>query len=235
MKTTPRLLAVIFVALVTGLSAQTTPLRIEQTVEARFPHALSLSPITVGEARVIVNIDANGKLIDWLVSGYTHKAFADEAVTVLKQWHYTAPVDGGQSIGIRTELRFEFEATGRVVSLMAIETPDVLIKTMGIHDALITPVCHPRELDRPIAPVAAAAPRYPLKSGAPPEGRSVMIDFYVDETGQPRMPVVVNSPYEGFANAAMGALNQWRFTTPTRAGKPVAVRVRQEFIFPGTS
>jgi outer membrane biosynthesis protein TonB len=235
MKTTPRLLAVLFVAFVTGLSAQTTPLRIEQTVEARFPHVLSLSHITVGEARVIVNIDADGKLVDWLVSGYTHKAFADEAVAVLKQWRYTAPRDGGQPTGIRTELRFAFEATGRVVSLMAIDTPDLLVKTMGIPDALVTPVCHPRELDRPIAPVAAAAPAFPRQSGSATGGRSVLIDFYVDESGQPRMPVVVNEPYVGFAHAAMGALNQWRFTTPTRAGKPVSVRVRQEFIFPGSS
>ena len=35
--------------------------------------------------------------------------------------------------------------------------------------------------------------------------------------------------------AALGALSQWRFSTPTRAGKPVAVRVRQPFIFPARS
>jgi len=49
------------------------------------------------------------------------------------------------------------------------------------------------------------------------------------------MPVVVESPHEVFSQAAVGALSQWRFTAPTRAGKPVTVRVRQEFIFPGSS
>ncbi len=224
-----------FAAFAAALAAQTTPLRIEQTVEPQFPHVLSLTHLTSGEARVVVNIDADGRLVDWLVTGYTHKAFADEAVSVLRQWRYGAPTEGGQPVGVRTELRFEFEATGRVVSLMAIETPEVLLKQMGIGPRLITHVCNLQELDRPIAPLNPVTPAYPRSTGAAAAARSVLVDFYVDETGQPRMPVVVSSAHDVLAQAAVGALNRWRFTTPTRAGRPVAVRVRQEFIFPANS
>lgn len=49
------------------------------------------------------------------------------------------------------------------------------------------------------------------------------------------MPVVVSSPHEGLAQAAVDALTRWRFNAPTRSGKPVSVRVRQEFIFPANS
>lgn len=235
MKHYPCFSVVIFAAFAAALSAQTTPLRIEQTVEARFPHALSLTHLTSGEARVVVNIDADGKLVDWLVTSYTHKAFADEAVNVLKEWRYIAPMEDGRPIGVRTELRFEFEATGRVVSLMAIDTPEVLLKQMGIEPHMITRVCNLAELDRPIAPVNPVTPAYPRSPGAAAAVRSVMVDFYVDETGQPRMPVVISSPHEALAQAAVGALNRWRFTAPTRAGRPVSVRVRQEFIFPANS
>jgi protein TonB len=235
MKHRPCFSVVFFAAFAAALSAQTSPLRIEQTVEARFPHALSLTHLTSGEARVVVNIDADGKLVDWLVTGYTDKAFADEAVSVLKEWRYVAPTEGGQPIGVRTELRFEFEATGRVVSLTAIETPEVLLKQMGIEPHLVTRVCNLQELDRPIAPVNPVTPVYPRAPGAATSARSVLVDFYVDETGQPRMPVVVSSAHEVLAQAAVGALNRWRFNAPTRAGKPVSVRVRQEFIFPANS
>ena len=235
MKTHPCFSVVLFAAFAAALAAQTTPLRIEQTVEAQFPHSLSLTHLTSGEARIVVNIDAGGKLVDWLVTGYTHKAFADEAVSVLRQWRYAAPTERGEPIGVRTELRFEFEATGRVVSLMAIETPDVLLKQMGIEPHMVTRVCNLQELDRPIAPVNAVTPVYPRAPGAATAARSVLVDFYVDETGQPRMPVVVSSAHEVLAQAAVGALSRWRFTAPTRAGKPVSVRVRQEFIFPANS
>lgn len=226
---------VLFAVLASLLGAQTAPLRIEQTVELQFPHALSLSLITEGHASVVVNIGADGKLVDWLVTGYTDKAFADEAVYALQRWRYTAPIEEGQPIGIRTEFRFEFQAKGRVVSLMAIETPEVLLRQMGIEPRYTARVCSLHELDRPLTPVNPASPAYPASAGASAQPRSVLVDFYVDENGQPRMPVVVNSPHHHFARAAMDALSQWRFTAPTRAGKPMAVRVRQEFVFPGRS
>lgn len=235
MKTRPCFPVVCFAALAASLFAQTTPLRIEQTIEPRFPHALTLTHLTSGEVRVVIDIDESGRLADWLVTGYTHQAFADEAVSALQAWRYVAPTEGGHPFGVRTELRFRFEATGRVVSLMAIDTPEVLLKQMGIEPHLIARVCALHELDRPIAPVNPVAPSYPRPAGASAAARSVLVDFYVDESGQPRMPVVVSSAHEVLARAAVGALNRWRFNTPTRAGKPVSVRVRQEFIFPANS
>lgn len=235
MKTALRFFVVSSAVLVSVLGAQTRPLAIEQTIEAQFPNALALSPITEGEARVIINVNAEGKLADWLVTGYTHKAFADEAVTVLKAWHYTPAMDQGEPVGVRMELKFAFEAKGRVVSLMAVETPDVLHRMMGIRDELITNVARLDELDRPLAPVNPESPRYPARAGATSQPRTVLVDFYVDEKGQPRMPVVIDSSHENFSMAAVDALSRWRFTAPTRAGKPVAVRVRQQFIFPSRS
>jgi TonB family protein len=237
MKTLPRSLMVSFAVFTSILAARTTPLRIEQTIEPRFPAALELTHITDGEARVVVHIDADGKLVDWLVSGYTDKSFAQEAVSVIKAWRYVAPTEDGESVGVRTELRFQFEARGRLVSLTAIETPEILMRQMGIGPTLITSICRPHELDRPLAAINSASPLYPAPSARTGTGRphSVVVDFYVDEQGQPRMPVVINSAQEHYASAAVDALSRWRFAAPTRAGRPVAVRVRQQFIFPGRS
>lgn len=235
MTTRCSLAVVLFAAFAAALVAQTTPLRIEQTVDLQFPPSLTLTNITEGEARVLVNIAADGRLEDWLITGYTHQAFAVEAVGALRQWRFIAPTENGQPLGVRIELRFEFQTTGRVVSLMAIETPEIFLKQMGIGPRLITQVCNLPELDRPIAPLNPVTPAYPRSPGAATGARSVLVDFYVDETGQPRMPVVVSSAHEVLAQAAVGALNRWRFNAPTRAGKPVSVRVRQEFIFPGRS
>jgi TonB family protein len=235
MKTLVRFLVFSFAVSASLPGAPATPLRIEQTVEPRFPHALSLSTITEGEARVVVNIDADGKLVDCLVTGYTDKSFADEAVNVLKQWRYVAPTENGQPFGIRTELRFEFEAKGRVVSLTAIETPEILLKQMGIGPRFIAAVYGLQDLDKPVAPINPTSPLYPAQPDAETQRHSVVVDFFVDESGQPRMPVVVNSSHDHFSHAAVDALNSWRFTAPTRGGRPVSVRVRQEFIFPGRS
>ena len=215
-------------------SPANSPLVIEQTVPAQFPNALAFSPISDGTANIVICVDADGKLVDLLIASYTNRAFADEAVDVLRRWHYTAARENGEPIGLRTTLRFDFQATGRVVSLTAIDAVELIESTL--QRRLTRVICQPAELDRPpaaLAPVPPANPAHRIAATAP--RNSVVVDFYIDEKGVPRMPVVVESPHEVFSQAAVGALTQWRFTAPTRAGKPVAVRVRQQFIFPGSS
>ena len=58
-----------------------------------------------------------------------------------------------------------------------------------------------------------------------------MLDFIIDEHGVPRMPVLISSTDQSFGEAAADALGRWRFTPPVRKGKPIAVKVRQEFLF----
>lgn len=218
----------------TVVSSGNSPLVIEQTVEPQFPNALAFSPVSDGTADIVVNVDATGKLVDLLIASYTNRAFADEAVSVLRRWQYTPARENGEPIGVRTTLRFDFRATGRVVSLTAIDTIEILESTRPHH--LTRVICQPAELDRPpaaLAPVSPANPAHRIAATAP--RNSVVVDFYIDEKGVPRMPVVVESPHDVFSQAAVGALTQWRFTAPTRGGKPVAVRVRQQFIFPGSS
>lgn len=211
--------------------AAITPVRIEQTVEPQFPTALALSPITRGEASIMINVDDEGKLADLMVTRYTDKAFADEAVRVLKLWRYGAATVDGKPVGVRMELQFDFSATGRVVSLSVLDTMNALFANVSAR-TMVTKVCRPQDLDQSLATVKAVAPPKPAKLINTGEVRpSVLIDFYVDDQGQPRMPVVVNSPSADYAQAAVDALSQWRFSAPTRGGEPVAVRARQEFIF----
>ena len=44
-------------------------LKIIQTAEPIFPHQLTQKAVTQGEAHVVINNDANGKLTEWLVVG----------------------------------------------------------------------------------------------------------------------------------------------------------------------
>ena len=188
-------------------SSANSPLLIEQTVAPQFPNALAFSPISDGTANIVIHVDANGQLVDLLVASYTNRAFADEAVDVLRRWRYTAAREKGEPIGLRTTLRFEFRATGRVVSLTAIDTIELIESTL--QHRLTSVICQPAELDRlpaALAPVPPANPAHLIAATAP--RNSVVVDFYIDEKGVPRMPVVVESPHEVFSQAAVGAQGQ---------------------------
>jgi TonB family protein len=212
------------------VSAGNTPVRIEQTVEAQFPPRLNFSTISSGEARVMINIDADGQLADLLVTGYTHQAFADEAVRVLKQWRYHPAIVNDEAVGSRVELQINFIATGRVVSLTALDATSAFVQRMW-PATLFKRVCTQDELDRPIEVLQTVTPFHPGQAEHASDQAGVLLDFYVDEDGRTRMPVVMETTSLIYAQAAVGALSQWRFAVPTSRGKPVAVRVRQKFVF----
>ena len=129
------------------------------------------------------------------------------------------------------ELHFDYSAKGRVVSLNIFDTMNALLEKSGAR-SVVTKVCRPDELDQTLAAVQSVSPPKPAELVAADRARhSVLIDFYVDDKGRPRMPVVLSSPSPAYAQAAVAALSQWRFSTPTRGGQPVAVRARQEFVF----
>lgn len=214
---------------------KTTPVRIEQTVEAQFPVSLTYTPITFGEARVMINVDADGKLADLMVTGYSHPAFAEEAASLLRRWRYSPATVDGEAVGARFELLVKFESRGRIISMTAIETTDAFTQRI-IPVELTRRVCRANELDHPIEVLHSESPLHPgkIRQAADPSG-TTLVDFYVDENGYARMPVVLETTNPGYAQAAVGALGQWRFSAPTKAGKPVAVRVQQRFVFPSES
>jgi TonB family protein len=210
---------------------EVVPLRIIQTVEARFPVAADTLTLASGEARVLIFVDADGKLVDSLIVSHTQKSFATEALWALQQWRYEPARLDGQPVASRMLVTFTFEADRKVISSTPIEMWDNFVQsTTGAP--VTRQVCQAEELDQALQALKTVRPRHP-KTAAPPgtENGRVVLDFFVDETGRPRMPVVASATDDRMAAAAIDALGEWRFSTPLRLGRPVAVHVRQEFVF----
>lgn len=215
-------------------SADRPHLQAIQTVEPRFPAALIAQGITSGEAWIVLSVDADGRLTDALVSRYTHRALADEAMRLLRFWKFRPVVRDGEPVGVSTELRFHFEATATLVTLDAMRTVEHLTRHLGgptyhknIYDAA--------ELDTLPAATHRVSPEHPgLLRDQPADDYKAILEFIIDENGRPRLPALVSAPHPEFANRAVEALMQWEFSPPMRDGKPVATRVRQEFIFPNS-
>jgi outer membrane biosynthesis protein TonB len=207
------------------------PLRIIETVTPTFPLSAGTLAVSSGEARVMINVDAGGRLVDWLVINYTEPAFATEAVRALRAWRYVPAELDGHPVGARMALEFMFRARGRVISTLPVQMYDNFVSSLFGH-TVHWQVCESGQLDRPLRVIKSVRPKFAgaFWHGGSATGR-VLLDFYVDGTGRPRMPVVVDATDPLFAAAATQALELWRFNAPTRGGEPVAVRVEQEFVF----
>jgi TonB family protein len=207
------------------------PLKIIQTSELRLRDPNNPEIPLNGEVRVVILVDDTGHLTDWLVLGYAHPILAETAVSGLKEWRYEPAVKKGQPVGQRSVVRVFFESRGRIVSIQGGEALTSFTQRGG-NARFTNRVAEEGELDQRLGVAEMARPRFPARLvGRGPEASSVLLDFYVDEAGRPRMPVILGSEDEQFSMAALEALDSWRFVPPTRQGKPVVVHVRQEFVF----
>ena len=203
--------------------------KIIQTIDPVFPFLLTQQGLTRGEARVAVNTDAKGRLVEWLVVGYTRVEFANEAVDVIKKWNFVPARMRGEAVGTTIEIFFYFEARGVVVSTITID--ELERATLFEIGRCAYQPCSLRELDRIPTPLTTVAPVYPAELARKGVHGRVAVDFYIDETGVVRMPAVSPRDNSELTVLSLEALRQWRFEPPTRNGKPVLVKASQVFSF----
>ena len=98
-------------------TADKRSLQIEMTVMPVFPATLIASGITEGQARILISVDAEGVLTDWLVLAYTNELFATEAIDAIERWKFDPMLVRGEAMSCQTEMSINYEATGVVVSM----------------------------------------------------------------------------------------------------------------------
>jgi len=213
----------------TNPSGTYTPLKIYQTVDPIFPRQI-LQTRLEGEAKIAISVNAEGKLVDHLVIGYSHKPFADSAVEAIKDWRFDPARLNGEPIPAVTELTISFAATGVVVSLNFQEAVEQFYR--GLHrPGYEYELCTFRQIDRIPNPLSVVAPIYPAQLTKKGIAGSVRITFFIDETGSVRLPAILEADDYVLAEFAVDAIRKWKFEPPTRRGEPVLVKAMQVFNF----
>jgi len=210
-------------------AAEIVPPQIIQTDDVRFPPSLANSALTTGEVLVLIGVTETGTLSDLLVMGYNHEAFVPEVEAALHRWRYEPGKIDGVPAAMRMSLRFEVGARKRVVALDANTTFAALTGEPGLNQG-VNLLAKPSQLDTRIATERTVTPVHPGKALSLPAGK-VTLDFYVDQDGHARLPVVRAATHPAFAAAAIHALEGWKFSPPRRKGRPVIVHFQQDFVF----
>jgi len=208
------------------------PMKINQTDPVIFPHAAKDVGITTGMVRVTIQVDVDGKLSDYLVTGYTYPAFATAAVTALKHWDFEPAYIRGRPHSATADLTFNFKSEGLVLVDLTMSTY-IELRNFELHpSAFGYHACTLRQLDRIPTPTKVVKPTYVTAKAHPTT--TITVDFYIDEKGRVRMPAVsreAGEENEQLAAAAIDAVSQWQFEPPMSKGVPVLVAARQDFNF----
>ncbi len=208
------------------------PWKIHQTVRALYPVRMLERGITHGEARVRVSVDADGRLLDALITACTQSEFGEEALRAVQQWRYEGELVDGKIFGVVGDITFEFLVNGTVA--ISKRLPTAADEQRAPAEAMAYQAEPLKHLDHIPTPTNVVAPVYPEDWSDRGVNGAVTVEFYIDETGRVRIPVVTGAPYRLLASSAIAAVAQWKFEPPTRAGRPVLVRAEQTFAFAPT-
>ena len=192
----------------------------------RFPPALLHQGLTWGEVRLIVKVGPDARLVDALVTSYSNRDLADYTLDALGQARFQPSVVDHEPVTTVVRLTVQFETRG----VIAVERfgSDRVENTPG---RFAYEPCEAGRLDRPLQPITVVPPAYSLELGQQRAKGSVVLDYYVDESGRVRMPTVRETGSEILAGLTLAAIEQWRFQPPSSQNKPVLVHVRQKFEF----
>ncbi len=198
---------------------------ITKLLEPGMPRAALEAGVTDGMVRVVISVDPDGKLSDFLVIAYTHPAMGDAVAAVLKQWKFEPPTYHGQPVSVQREITFNFTNHGVVLSEDMQSFYATYLGTIFPGLDAHQPATM-RDLDRIPTPLKTATPLVPKGTKG-----HVVVQFFIDETGTVRMPSIIQSDGQALSDAAVQAVSTWRFEPPTARGRPVLVRAEQVFHF----
>jgi TonB family protein len=207
------------------------PLKILRTADPMYPVQLTERYIEKGEARIMIMVSEAGRLVDWMVTGYTHPLFAKEALEVLPKWSFEPATLHGEPVAVRTELRFLYRNIGRVRVVPGDMEMALRMKDIRGRDTFWRRICKMDELDQPPDAIVEIAPMPPDRLGAVAREGKVVVEYFIDPEGRVRMPIVLSSDDEAFSQSVLLALTGWKYAPPTCNGQPVLAHVAREFTF----
>ena len=193
----------------------------EPELQIDYPGGATTRSIAKGSAVVSVLVDADGKALDFLVMGYTDKAFGSALLARAEHLTYQAAKLKGTPVPARFNLGYSFES--QRVAMTPMEAS--LQKGDGLHaPGLAYSAVVEGKLDRPLDFLKVALP--PLPADFKPvddKPVKVYVTFYIDEEGRVRVPTVESAASAKLIPGAIAAVREWAFKPPTAGGKPALV------------
>lgn len=183
-----------------------------------YPGAASARSIPKGKAVLAVLVDTDNRPVDFLVIAASEIVFGQTLLDYGPKLSYAAAKLKGTAIPARYTLGYEFVTGGMSMNVMD-QANTIPGKIAGDKFAY---AAHPEnELDHELEITRMALPEVPAEYkvvGDKPV--SVLVSFFVDESGKVRIPNVDSAADSVLIPGAIAAVSRWTFKPATVKGKP---------------
>lgn len=214
----------------TGSGSTVQGLKLVERVDPIFPSGVTMFGITKGAVRCVIDVDVDGRVEDVLIVAHTHEHFARAVKSVMPEWRFEPARVDGLPVPAQATLEITIEAVGVVTSMDISSTMMRRMETIwGQPYSFVAWTL--KDLDSVPVPQRTVTPAYPEELAARNARGRVRVDFYIDESGAVRLPIVGESANPELSSLAIDAVRQWKFSPPQRHGRAVLVHASQEFNF----
>ena len=194
-------------------------------VDPEFPFMAQEQGILAGLTTVAVAWEADGSPSDVVVLRANDDSFGHSAREAVLQWRRAAR-PGGREVAV---YEIKFTKTGVIITRNNTVGTRLAVQKAEDAEPLRLPLA--TELDAPLKAIAQPMPVFPAAAKGRVDEARVVVEFYVDENGRVRAPVVEESTAPEFATEALNALQQWHYEAPRKNGQPVVLSERWAFEF----
>jgi TonB family protein len=186
-----------------------------------YPYDLLVQKIK-GKASVTFAIDPSGRTRLVRLTSATRPEFGEAATAMIEAWRFEPARKNGKPCWavLRKDQDFERDADDFPMN----ESAERLLRALKKEPSPI--VDDFRTLDAPLKGRFTPSPVVPEAVLASKAKSVAVVEFIVDHAGHAQLPRVISATSPDFGWAAATAVARWQYTTPSKNGRPVDVRVR---------
>lgn len=183
-------------------------------------------------ATVLLRIDKTGRVVDWVPLELPHYGLAGVLGSSLEEARFRPATLDGKAVSADLTAEINIGQGGRVgvQSVSVVEWVHTRMDYMGINPERLY-LSSTEDLDTPLRLIERGkAKSVQSESGEILTGK-VWVEFYVDQNGHPRLISPEDSGRPALEQAALLAVQEFRFAGPKSHGVPTVVRARVLVVF----
>lgn len=183
-------------------------------------------------ATVLLRIDTDGRVIDWVSLDIPHWRLVGALDRSLMQAEFLPAIQEGQPVIVDTAARIPVGEVGAYTPLSLTIAEHIEMRISALDRSLYQlRLSLPGEIDEPLQLLSKGESWLVLDENGKTLAGEVMVEFYIDQEGRPRMVRVLGNGHPALQEAAILMVQEFRFRPPSRKGRPTVVKARIPVVF----
>ena len=183
-------------------------------------------------ASVILRIGMDGRVLDWVPLDLPHRRLLGALDRAFAEAVFLPAIQDGEVVPVDVVVKVPVGEAVRNTVLSVSQTELLESRMSEINPNMHRfHLSYPGQLDEPLELIGQGNPPVPVDEAGIPVPGEVMVEFYIDPEGIPRLVRPMDTASAQLWDAAFLTVEGLRFAPPSRKGRPTVVKARIPVVF----